>query len=57
MIARLVAVLLAGALLTGCATEDEVRAACVEHDGVAAASGNSIRKNVACRDGHFRIVR
>lgn len=49
--------LVAVALLTGCATQQEVRDACAEHGGVNAASGNAARKYVACRDGYFRVVR
>jgi hypothetical protein len=52
------AIILVAALLTGCgATEAEVRDACLEHGGVNAVSGNKIRKSVACKDGHYRIVR
>lgn len=44
-------------VLCGCATQDDVRRACADHDGVNAVSGNGVRKYVACRDGFYRAVR
>jgi hypothetical protein len=41
----------------GCATQDDVRAACAAHGGVRAVSGNTVRKYVTCIDGHYRTVR
>jgi hypothetical protein len=44
-------------LVSGGATQAEVRAACAHHGGVSAATGNGVRKFVACRDGFYRTVR
>lgn len=41
----------------GCATQDDVRAACAAHDGVRAVNGNAVRKFVTCTDGYYRTVR
>lgn len=43
--------------VAGCANTDEVRRACADHDGVNAVNGSQIRKYVACRDGHYEVVR
>lgn len=53
------------ALLTGLfvlafasgASERKVRAVCAAHNGVAVVTGNTFRKYVTCRDGHYEVVR
>jgi hypothetical protein len=67
MALTLVIVALAALLLGGVAiavgdksratNDTQVRAACVDHRGVNAVSGNFARKYVACRDGYFKTVR
>lgn len=44
-------------VLSGCATEEEVRAACKWHDGVRIATGSAARKDVVCNDNAYYQVR
>lgn len=53
----LAVIVLVTVALTGCATDDEVRAACANHGGANAVSGKNLRKYVVCRDGYYVTVR
>lgn len=55
--AAVAVVVLVATLAIGGASEQEVRAACAAHSGVAVVTGNAARKYVTCRDGHYEVVR